>query len=257
MIVANFADPTIGCVSSEDRFIDQDGKISGEGAYVKYEMFLRRLETKVHSVVGLSGSFFAARKKVCKNMAVNLQSDFNTLLCSQKMGLRGISDQNSLGYYKDIVDDKKEFQRKIRTVVRGLNVIKNNMSLLNPLAYGLTAWEILSHKVCRWMVPFCMVMTFIANLFLITDSQIYLIVFVVQVLFYLFAIMYIVSEKNILNIKSLLKLKAMRKENMYSDKLKKACKFSWYFLVVNYAILIAWGRVVKGENSVYWNPSKR
>ena len=61
-IVANFADPSVGCVSSEDRLIGQDGKPSGEGFYVRYEMWLRRLESEVHSLVGLSGSFFAARK---------------------------------------------------------------------------------------------------------------------------------------------------------------------------------------------------
>jgi cellulose synthase/poly-beta-1,6-N-acetylglucosamine synthase-like glycosyltransferase len=40
-IVKNFHDPTVGCVSSVDCFLDQDGRVSGEGAYVRYEMFLR------------------------------------------------------------------------------------------------------------------------------------------------------------------------------------------------------------------------
>ena len=43
-IVSNFADPQIGCVSSEDRLVDRDGNPSGEGFYVRYEMMLRRLE---------------------------------------------------------------------------------------------------------------------------------------------------------------------------------------------------------------------
>lgn len=37
-IVENFADPTVGCVSSIDRYVDEHGATSGEGAYVKYEM---------------------------------------------------------------------------------------------------------------------------------------------------------------------------------------------------------------------------
>lgn len=45
-IVKPFHDPTVGCVSSVDRFVDAQGNLSGEGAYVKYEMLLRRLETK-------------------------------------------------------------------------------------------------------------------------------------------------------------------------------------------------------------------
>ena len=95
-IVRNFSDPAIGCVSSEDKFVDKDGNVSGEGAYVKYEMFLRKLESKVNTLVGLSGSFFAARRQVCENWATDLQSDFNTLLNSVKLGLRGISDPNSI-----------------------------------------------------------------------------------------------------------------------------------------------------------------
>ena len=58
-IVKSFNDPTVGCVSSVDRFVDAQGNLSGEGAYVQYEMLLRRLETKVNTLVGLSGSFFA------------------------------------------------------------------------------------------------------------------------------------------------------------------------------------------------------
>ena len=78
-IVGNFADASVGCVSSVDRFVDADGTLSGEGAYVRYEMFLRGLESRVNGLVGLSGSFFAARREVCRRWAADRQSDFNTL----------------------------------------------------------------------------------------------------------------------------------------------------------------------------------
>src|SRR5215207_8388622 len=103
-IVENFADETVGCVSSVDRFIDEGGAISGEGAYVRYEMWLRQLETRVNTLVGLSGSFFAARRSVCLNWAPDLQSDFNTLLNSVRAGLRGVTDPESIGYYKNLID---------------------------------------------------------------------------------------------------------------------------------------------------------
>jgi cellulose synthase/poly-beta-1,6-N-acetylglucosamine synthase-like glycosyltransferase len=63
-IVARFADAQVGAVSSEDLFIGADGKLAGEGAYVKYEMWLRRLESDRAGLVGLSGSFFAVRRNV-------------------------------------------------------------------------------------------------------------------------------------------------------------------------------------------------
>ena len=45
LLVAAFADERVGALSSEDRFISNDGRVAGEGAYVKYEMWLRRLES--------------------------------------------------------------------------------------------------------------------------------------------------------------------------------------------------------------------
>ncbi|MEO0812490.1 MAG: glycosyltransferase, partial [Myxococcota bacterium] len=55
-LLKEFEDPMVGAVSSEDRMVRDDGTLSGEGAYVRYEMALRRLESRVRGLVGLSGS---------------------------------------------------------------------------------------------------------------------------------------------------------------------------------------------------------
>lgn len=235
-IVRNFKDPTVGCVSSEDRFVDADGKVSGEGAYVKYEMKLRNLETKVNTLVGLSGSFFAARKEVCQDWAVDLQSDFNTLLNTVKTGLRGVSDPESIGYYKNIIDEKKEFERKVRTVIRGISVFMKSLSLLNPFRYGLFSWQLFSHKLCRWLVPFAMILVLVSNLFLIPHHKMYNYIIILQVLFYVVA--FGSSIRKILPFRGLMKI-------------------PFYFVMANLSILIAWYRYFKGERLVTWEPSKR
>src|SRR5262245_62965387 len=61
-LLANFADPTVGAVSTEAVIVDDHGNPTAEGLYVKYEMWVRRLEGRFHSLVGLSGSCFAIRK---------------------------------------------------------------------------------------------------------------------------------------------------------------------------------------------------
>ncbi|MFZ3137481.1 MAG: glycosyltransferase family 2 protein [Thermodesulfovibrionales bacterium] len=241
-IVTNFNDPSVGCVSSIDRFIEADGKISGEGAYVRYEMFLRSLETKVNTVVGLSGSFFAARKEVCRDWAIDLQSDFNTLLNSVRLGLRGISDPDSIGYYKNIAEDKREFERKVRTVLRGISVFMKSLPMLNPFKYDLFSWQLFSHKLCRWLVPFALIAAFISNAFLIIDYDstftysftVYLSIFVLQCTFYLVALLGISTNlrRNILKLPS-------------------------FFVLVNLSILNAWYRYFRGERMVRWTPSER
>lgn len=57
LLVSRFSDDQVGAVSSEDQFISNDDRVVGEGAYVKYEMWLRGLESDRAGLVGLSGSF--------------------------------------------------------------------------------------------------------------------------------------------------------------------------------------------------------
>ncbi len=235
-IVQGFNDPTVGCVSSVDRFIDPDGRISGEGVYVRYEMFLRNLESQVNSVVGLSGSFFAARREACRPWPTDVQSDFNIVLNARKLGLRGVSDLESVGYYKNIADERKEFERKVRTVLRGIAVLMKNRSFLNPFQYGLFSWQLFSHKLCRWLVPFFLITAFVSNALLVSRSGAYKAAFGFQLMFYGVAFG-----------------KMIRKS--FPDS--RFMKIPFYFVMVNLSILSAWYRYVRGERMVSWNPSER
>jgi cellulose synthase/poly-beta-1,6-N-acetylglucosamine synthase-like glycosyltransferase len=234
-IVKNFADPTVGCVSSMDRIVDAEGNVSGEGAYVQYEMLLRHLETGVSTLVSLSGSFFAARREVCQNWHANLQSDFNVLLNAVRLGLRGVSDLDSIGYYKTIADTSKEYERKVRTVLRGISVFMKSLPMLNPFRYGLFSWQLFSHKLCRWLVPLALVVVFVINVCLLSRSWWYRFFFILQLCFYAVAVG---GVKVNLFKRSFLKLPA-------------------FFFVVNLSILIAWFRYLKGERMVSWKPSER
>ena len=236
-IVKSFNDPSVGCVSSADRFVDQDGRTSGEGAYVKYEMFLRSLESTVHSLVGLSGSFFAARSSVCKqSWSEDLQSDFNTLLSSVRLGLRGVADPESVGYYHNLLDQRKEYERKVRTVVRGISVFMRSVSLLNPLRYHVFAWQLFSHKLCRWLVPFAMIAALVANGWLALSSPVYRVILLVQAGFYSLALVYMLSRR----VPSIWML-----------------RIPSFFVMANLSILDAWMRYFRGERIVSWAPSKR
>jgi len=234
-IVRNFADPAVGCVSSVDRLVGSDGRTSGEGAYVKYEMWLRSLESEVGSVVGLSGSFFAARREVCTPWAVDLPSDFTTLLNTLKRGLRGISDPHSVGEYLDLADEKREYARKVRTVSRGLTSLARHLQLLNPLRYGLSAWQLFSHKLCRWLVPYALIGLLVSNAALAATSSFYALLAGAQL------IAYIVAANGL-----------RRRETL--SGLPRLLSF---FVLVNLSIVNAWYNVLRGHTAVVWEPSKR
>ncbi len=233
-IVSNFADPKVGCVSSEDVIIGQDGKPTGEGFYVRYEMWLRRLESQANSLVGLSGSFFAARKEVCQDFSGDVQSDFRTLLSSVKLGLRGVSDQNSLGSYLNISDEKQEFNRKVRTVLRGLTVFFRHLEFLNIFKYGMFSYQFFCHKLLRWLVPLFLAGAIISNILLVENSDLFLFIMAGQILFYFLAVY-----------------------GWITQSLQSIWKIPTFFLIVNTAIAIAWYQYLTGKRVVLWNPSKR
>jgi glycosyltransferase involved in cell wall biosynthesis len=234
-IVRNFADESVGCVSSVDRLIDADGTVSGEGAYVRYETFLRRLESRVGSVVGLSGSFFAARREVCHPWPKDVPSDFITLLNTVRHGRRGIADEYSIGYYPNLADEKREYRRKVRTIVRGIAGLLQNVDVLNPFRFGTVAWLLFSHKVCRWLVPFALIGLFITNALLALTSDFFGMLLAAQIAFYLFGIV------------------GLR----WAHRLPGLARLVPFLLLANMSILNAWCDVVRGRRFMTWEPSRR
>lgn len=235
-IVEVFEDPCVGAVSSEDRFLSSSGEVMGEGAYVKYEMWLRGLESRINSLVGLSGSFFAARKSVCENWDISVPSDFNTAINSVKRGFRAVSDPYLLGFYPDIKNSSNEYQRKLRTVIRGMAALGSNLDVLNPMKYGMFAFQMFSHKVMRWLVPWFLILLLVTNLLLIQEHWFYSLCLIGQFGFYTLAILGAISE-------------TLRKNSLI--------KLCYFFVQVNLAIFQASIQYAMGKRITKWEPSKR
>jgi glycosyltransferase involved in cell wall biosynthesis len=235
-IVSNFSDPSVGSVSGEDRMLVAEGNVSGENLYVRYEMWLRGLESRVNSLVGVSGSFFAARKEVCMDFSVEMQSDFRTVLNCIKLGMRAVTDPLAVGYYKDVSDGRREYERKVRTVLRGITVFFNNTEYLNVFRYGLFSYQYLCHKLLRWLVPIFLILLLLFNVVLAPRSMFYLIVLAAQFLFYVIG------------------FTGIRRTDLINSVFKK---IPVYFVLVNISILQAWFRFAKGDRIVRWTPSER
>jgi len=231
-IVRSFADPAVGAVSSTDGYLDAAPAGRGEAAYLRYEMALRVLESRVFSVVGLSGSFFAVRREVCRFWSTQLPSDFNVLLRAVELGFRGVVDPESVGYYAGIADHRDESPRKIRTVVRGIAALAANRRMLNPFRYGLFAWQLASHKLCRWLVPFFLIMAAAANALLAAGSTFYLTMLVLEFGFYAAALAGIRTGATCLRIPA-------------------------FLASSNLAVLAAWIRYLRGDRVTWWDPSER
>lgn len=231
-----FADPGIGAVSSEDRFISKDGSVAGEGAYVKYEMWLRKQESQLAGLVGLSGSFFAARKEICQEWDIHSPSDFNTALNAAKAGLRAVSAPDVLGFYQDLADSSKEYQRKIRTVIRGMTGLSRHKEVLNFSRFGLFSLQVISHKLMRWLAPWFFIGFFIVSAMIAGHNWFYSLVFVGQLAFYGTALL----AQFLPNLRAI-----------------GVIKLIYFFVQVNVALLDAAIKFLAGQRMTTWKPSAR
>jgi cellulose synthase/poly-beta-1,6-N-acetylglucosamine synthase-like glycosyltransferase len=235
-LVRGFADPSIGCISGED-FVETDElESAGEGAYVKYEMKLRSLETKVANLVGVSGCFFALRKPLTDTWYSDLSSDFYLPILTHMNGYRVILESEAICRYAALKDPEKEFQRKVRTIVNGMAVLDRLKKILNPFRYGIFSLQMISHKIIRWSVPAALVLIFICNIPLVENSPFYYSLFSLQVAFYTLALMAYV-------------IKPLRKIILF--------KIPLFFVTVNYSIFIAWLKFLSGRRYVTWESTKR
>ena len=129
-------------------------------------------------------------------------------------------------------DDRRELERKIRTVARGIFVLAANARMLNPLRHGMFAWQLASHKLCRWLVPFAMIGAALGNAALLNAAAFYRLTFAAQLAFYATALTGIWTAAPVLRIPA-------------------------FLVTSNTAILIAWLRFARGERAASWTPSER
>ncbi len=154
-LVRAFEDPTVGVASSRDVSVgDLDaGSNEGESGYVGYEMRIRALETQLGSIVGASGSFFAMRRSIHEpDFPEALSRDFASALMAVERGFRAVSVDDAICLVPRTRSLRTEFRRKARTMARGLETLWYKRHLMNPGSYGVFAWMLISHKLCRWLV---------------------------------------------------------------------------------------------------------
>lgn len=231
-ILRPFADPRVGCVSGEDHIAGA----AGEGLYGRYELFLRNQEAAVGSIVGASGSFYAQRRALCRPFREGLAPDFLSVLYTVEQGYRAITEPNARGYMTAVVKPGQEFQRKVRTLLRGISTLFAKPALLNPFRYGLFAFFLWSHKLGRWLVPFLLLGALLANVAL-WAQPFYAVTLVLQLAFYGLALL---AAANVAGLHE-----------------RAPGRIALFFVMVNIAIAAAWLRFARGDRQELWTPSER
>lgn len=235
-LARHFSDPRVGCVCGELRFTTVDGAVKSEGAYWRYEQLLKFFESRLNMMVGANGGVFAARRELFEPLPqFAIIDDFLIAMQIRSRGFRVLYDPQAVAYEETAADARQEFQRRQRIGAGAFHALRYTWRMLLPGA-GSVFFSYWSHKICRWMAPFALVLGLLSAILLSGE------------LFYRYA--------------ALLGLAAIAAASYgYSLEVRGRAAgifaIPYYFLSMNLALMLGFFRFVSGSQTSIWRRTAR
>jgi cellulose synthase/poly-beta-1,6-N-acetylglucosamine synthase-like glycosyltransferase len=183
LLLENFADPEVGCVSGElmlgDRAAGETKQ--GVGLYWRIEKKVRELEAASGSVVGATGALYAVRRELLTAVPVGtILDDVYIPLQVVRQGRRVVFEPRAQAWDSSDLGDGPEFARKVRTLSGNYQLVQLAPWVLS--AHNPVLARFVSHKLLRLAVPFALVAMLVSSLWL--KAPLYRAALVLQLAFY-------------------------------------------------------------------------
>ncbi len=185
-LLENFADPAVGAVSGVYKVVKpEDADIgASEDFYWRYEAFLKIQESCIGSTLGAHGHLHAIRKALYPYPpASTINDDYVIPTSVIAKGYRAVYEPAAI--VTEEVREMTGFGRRVRIMSGNIQQLRELGALIVP-PRPLELFFLLSHKLCRLLVPFAMVAALAANTRLL-GSPVYRGLFAGQIAFYLLA----------------------------------------------------------------------
>jgi poly-beta-1,6-N-acetyl-D-glucosamine synthase len=187
-LVANFADPSVGCVSGE-LILREDPKMAsshGVGFYWRMEKTIRNWEGLAGSTVGTTGAFYAIRKDLRVPLPEGtILDDVYIPLQIARQGRRVVFDSKAVAWDDFTPSPRQEFRRKVRTLAGIYQLLRLAPWLL--MTYSPLRVQFVCHKLLRLLVPFALVGVLLSTSWL--RYGVYELALVLQIVLYALAML--------------------------------------------------------------------
>ena len=237
-LVQNYADPEVGAVSGRYNYVNPTRASVGIGTILfwKYENFIKSMQTRIRTITGCCGCIYSVRKETYVPLPPDIISDLVEPLKIIQRGYRIVFEPDAIACEETTEKPSEEFKMRIRIITRAMQGILYVKGLLNPLKYRFVAFQLISHKVLRWLIPFFMIGLFMSNYFLL-GHRFYNLTFLFQALFYSSALIGLLGD-------------------IFRKRLR-VLAIPLYFCVVNIASLFAFFKTLTGQKKVTWETIRK
>ena len=181
-LLQNFADPKVGAAGGDLVIESASDVLSGVGLYWRYEKWIRRSESLVHSTAGVTGAISAVRRELFHPIPKGtLLDDVYWPLQVVLQGYRVVHERQAVAFDRLPEGAGGEFSRKVRTLTGNFQLLMLLPAVLLPRRNPI--WiQLFSHKVMRLAVPWALLVLLIVSALL--PGPLYRLALVAQVAFY-------------------------------------------------------------------------
>lgn len=236
-LVEPLHDESVGCVTGRLDLRDSGGG-SGEIAYWRYELWLRRLESRLGTTVSVNGGVMALRRSDVQPLSTDSLTDDFVLAIEQALaGRRIYYTPDALATENAPGSPSAEFTRRVRIGAGNYQVMVRYPELLDPRR-GVISFQYFSHKLLRWLLPWLLLAIAAGTIGLVVTrgSLIAQMLLAVQLGGYaLAAVGWIEARFRSFAI----------------------VRLSTYFVIMNFALAIGCLRMLSGETEDIWKKTER
>jgi cellulose synthase/poly-beta-1,6-N-acetylglucosamine synthase-like glycosyltransferase len=165
LLVNCFADQNVGAVSGE--LIIRRGSTLDEqetGLYWRYETWIRTQLSRIDSIFGATGPFYAIRRELAVRIPEDmLLDDMYLPLAAFFRGYRLIVESRARAFDYP-TSRSSEFRRKIRTLAGNYQILRAYPQLLSP--ENRMWFHFLSYKIGRLALPWLFALALLSSFFL-------------------------------------------------------------------------------------------
>ena len=236
-IVRSFADPEVGCVTGQLVYVDKDPLGSGVGSgcrtYWNWEKRIRQSESRLGSLIGVSGCFYAVRRSCYPRLSGEMIDDFVIASEIHLQGLRTVYDPEAVAMEYTNRSASDEFRMRVRVVEQSMNALSRYWKRLRG-KWDMFKLQLVSHKLMRYLAPCVLLTAYISNLFLTGQNVVYTLSLGGMTSFYVLALAGWWMDR--------------------TDRRLGPLTVPYYFVLANAAAAVALMKFIRGDSHVMWEP---
>jgi cellulose synthase/poly-beta-1,6-N-acetylglucosamine synthase-like glycosyltransferase len=182
-LVRSFADPNVGYVAGRASYEAPDGT-NREGAYWRFELWLRAQESRLGSITAGNGPIYAVRRSDWFDQEPWCGHDLGLPYLMVQRGRRAVYDAGAVSVEKPSRDIEDEYRRKVR-MLRGawVHVFRGMLRRVGPVYFV----ELVSHRLLRYASGILHLVLLVTSVVLVGEGWVYQLVLAAQLLWLLLA----------------------------------------------------------------------